>query len=608
VNTHPIDRHSFLERLGLASLVLSGFLLCYLPFLGVPDVYQVSEGREGVVVREILQGGDSVLPLRNGHIIPSKPILFHWVSWGLAELRGAYGQFELRLPSLFAGAFAIAFTFLLVAKVEGIPAGLFAGLILATCYGQVRLSTDGRVDMLFSMFVTLAICLWLRGAAIARPLTRVRQSTYASVAIACGLAFLTKGPLGLALPVCVIAGISLVEVERVRDLKYLLSPWWVLALLIPLPWYFAAAEKGSESFVGRQVFFENINRFLGRGNFENSKSPCFYFEHLWSQAAPWSLPFALLLISLIASFLCSPVTKARFQARYSQFLLRAGVVWFVVGFLLFSIAAGKRRAYLLPLLPGLALATSLFLRSWYQRLTEIGPQNFIERNCSWNVIRYAILFAIMLASVVLLLVGILAHASNTEAITNSKVRLVIEGIGYMVAEHGPLFGLYAGAYLVLALVFLFRTWRYAQPEPLVLSVLLIFQFILGSGVMFGQGIKGYTHSYRSFASVVSAEVPDGTTLNFVKTVRDESFDGFFFYFGRHVTMHSPKQSPTSAGWYLARRRWLRKQPDSFMRRVTERLEGGRRTDTDDERLVLFYLEQAPTMDEQQRLPAQLQAV
>ena len=71
-----------------------------LTFLGAGEIYQVSEGREGVVVDELLRTGEVILPLRHGSIVPSKPMLNHWVSAAAAWLHGTSDEFSLRLPSI----------------------------------------------------------------------------------------------------------------------------------------------------------------------------------------------------------------------------------------------------------------------------------------------------------------------------------------------------------------------------------------------------------------------------------------------------------------------------------------------------------------------------
>src|SRR5262245_44589533 len=78
------------------------FLLCallYLWGLGAVPFYTKGEPREATVVWEIYTNGEWILPLRNGHIIPSKPPLFHWLGTITSFVWGDLTEWTIRLPS-----------------------------------------------------------------------------------------------------------------------------------------------------------------------------------------------------------------------------------------------------------------------------------------------------------------------------------------------------------------------------------------------------------------------------------------------------------------------------------------------------------------------------
>lgn len=141
----------------------------------------------------------------------------------------------------------------------------------------------------------------------------------------------------------------------------------------------------------------------------------------------------------------------------------------------------------------------------------------------------------------------------------------------------------------------------------MLSVFMFLLIFAGPGLTLIQAIKGYTHSYREFALRVSEVVKDNQ-VSIVKQLNDESFDGFFFYFARHISYVDPVKIPNSPGYYLARREWLDQRSSNFHLRTQEILEGGRRTDLREERLVLFYLEPKIFTPQPSRLPSVSQAI
>src|SRR5262245_45295011 len=55
--------------------------ICTVLLFQSPDApfYDKQEGREALVVWEIIHSGNWILPLRNGVEIPSKPPLYHWL-------------------------------------------------------------------------------------------------------------------------------------------------------------------------------------------------------------------------------------------------------------------------------------------------------------------------------------------------------------------------------------------------------------------------------------------------------------------------------------------------------------------------------------------------
>ena len=79
--------------LGLLCVILYMWQLGELPF------YTKGQPREATVVWEIYTHGEWILPLRNGHLIPSKPPLFHWLGALCSFALGELSEFTIRLPS-----------------------------------------------------------------------------------------------------------------------------------------------------------------------------------------------------------------------------------------------------------------------------------------------------------------------------------------------------------------------------------------------------------------------------------------------------------------------------------------------------------------------------
>src|SRR5216117_2973334 len=99
------------QVLAAAALVALAVVLAALPIGS--DVYEGGEAREGLVVREMLDTGDWILPLWNGSVVPSKPPLFHWLVASSARLTGGQVTVRtLRAPSVVLAGVVVVVVFL----------------------------------------------------------------------------------------------------------------------------------------------------------------------------------------------------------------------------------------------------------------------------------------------------------------------------------------------------------------------------------------------------------------------------------------------------------------------------------------------------------------
>jgi len=113
-------------------------VLLYVRGLGEASFYSRGEPREATVVWEIYTSGEWILPLRNGHIIPSKPPLFHWLGALFSLAGGSVSELTVRLPSALLATTGVLLTYAVGTAVWGAEAGLVAGIILATSFEWAR--------------------------------------------------------------------------------------------------------------------------------------------------------------------------------------------------------------------------------------------------------------------------------------------------------------------------------------------------------------------------------------------------------------------------------------------------------------------------------------
>jgi 4-amino-4-deoxy-L-arabinose transferase-like glycosyltransferase len=332
----PIQSQALLHILLL--IALCGVL--YFPYLGRVPFFDKGEPREALAVQDIVQRGEWLFPLKRATTIPSKPPLFHWSAALTYQVTGRLDEATIRFPSALYATLGVLIIYALGRKLFGAQTGLLGGAVLATTLIYQTQALSARVDMTLCFFVTASLVLFY---ALYRGFLTSQFWYYLFYGLV-GIGTLAKGPLGILLPGLVIA--SFLALRRRWDLfaKFCFHPGVVVILVLAVGWYGLAAMRGGEGFVDHQLLRENLERFAGGSG--HSHPVYFYLPYLFSLGLPWSLFLPLAL--------WDGCKRSFFSDDDRLFTM----LWFLVMFLFFSIAMGKRSVYLLPLYPALALFTA----------------------------------------------------------------------------------------------------------------------------------------------------------------------------------------------------------------------------------------------------------
>lgn len=576
----------------LAAAVLIGAGLAILPWLSLTPVFEVSEGREGVVVREMLQTGELLLPLRHGEIVPSKPPLFHWMGYGIAKLRGTYQELELRLPSAFAGMGIVMIIALLGLQLGGMRTGILAAAILLTTYGFVQTAMDGRVDMVMSFFVVAAIGAWVSalasfdGGDLKSNVPKISNRTYLLIAVLCGFGILAKGPIGVVLPGIVIVACAF-QFAGFRGVRSVIRPAWVVSIVLSLPWYLGAYFAGQQGFVSRQLVFENVSRFFG-GTGISPKPFYFYFVEFWSYSAPWSLLFVVYAVRRVRGMIGGPEDSEDDLRRFRA-TEKLSLTWIVSLVVFLSLSVGKRRAYLTPVLPALALLLGNMISLSFGRLkvslshkTPRQRKVFQAGIAVWCIVA---LGGIATGAVALFFLGEPAPGQG-------ELRQTLAALHQILSEHQPLVGPWYFFYAAASLLCWRLAFRAASPAFLwaaIFSFAALVTNVIGDTLISAKGLR---MTFTTFARELRTKFPTEPEFTFIKKREDENFDGFFFLFGRRVRIHDSDTPVLTPGYYLSRRSWLDVQNEEFKKNVEELLTGGKLKDGRSDQVVAFRLKAA----------------
>ncbi len=310
--------------------------------LSVPD-----EGRYAEIAREMAATGDYLTPRLNGVKYLEKPALFYWLESLSIKLFGLK-EFTLRLwPALFAllGCLAV---YGAGKRLYGRRSGIIAAVVLATSSLYYALSRIIILDMPVTVLLTVALLLFLIGTH-ETPGPKRRFFLWGFYAFA-ALAVMTKGLIGILIPVMVI-GAWIVILWEWRMLRTIYLPSGLLIfLLIAVPWHILVGRANPE-FFNFYFIHEHFQRYLTK--IHGRYHPDWYF-----------IPILILGLFPWTAFLVQAVTysapsswRERHEHRDALFLM----LWAGLVFLFFSASDSKLIPYILPVVPPLSILIGRYL-------------------------------------------------------------------------------------------------------------------------------------------------------------------------------------------------------------------------------------------------------
>jgi len=240
----------------------------------------------------------------------------------------------------------------------GATATLGAALLLTT-FEFADNARRAQLDVLLALFETLAlVAFWHIDRGIGR-----RRTGQLLLHASLGLAVLTKGPVGILVPVLVMIGFLIWE-RRIGDIRRAFPWWgWLLSFGPGLAWIAAAIALAPPGFFGAAVVDNLFGRFFAGSS--HDRPFYYYFYQFPAETLPW---FLLAPVVWWAARRCVFVPSASDEERRAwRFLL----AWVAATFVFFTLSTGKRGLYLVPLLPAVALLLADALGRWVEAVHRI---------------------------------------------------------------------------------------------------------------------------------------------------------------------------------------------------------------------------------------------
>ena len=342
-------------------LAVIAYALVLISGLFVPMI--VNAAKYAQVSREIVESGDWINLHIAGDAYEQKPPLLFWIGAIAYKLFG-FSQFSYKIAVIIASFSGIFGTYKLGKLLYSKEIGLLAAIMLSTSLGYFHFHNDIHTDTLLADMVILAI--WQ----LAAFLERKQKINFILGLVFTGLAMLTKGPVGLAIPTFAI-GSHLFFKKKYKEIFHLR---WLIAIpivgIIILPALWGLFNQfGIE---GLKFYFWTNNAGRITGSYQGHSNDFLFPIHTSAYLlAPWTIfAFAGLILQIREKI----KNKINDQVKNEYYTL-GGIVIFL---LILAVSKSKMPHYLLSLLPLFMILAARWMVEIYEKTKNKRLLNFLR--------------------------------------------------------------------------------------------------------------------------------------------------------------------------------------------------------------------------------------
>lgn len=322
---------------------IAAALLLWAYFAGLPIDVTRDAGKYATVAKEIFQNSNYINLTVHGDAYDQKPPLLFWLG-ALGFAIGDISNFWFKLPLLLVVFFGLYSAFRLGQTLYNKRVGYLTLFLMAFSFIYPFYSMDIHTDTPMQAFIAFA--LWQ----LADFIKTKRNQSWILGFIGIGLAMLSKGPLGAAIPAFAILGHLLLK----KDFKAFADYRWyagvLLAFVVVSPALIGLVNQFGWDGI---VFFfweNNVGRLTGTYVQPNS-DPVFYVHNLLYLFLPWSILF---YISAFYEF--KALFKNRFRA--PEYFTFTGI-W--IYFIILNASKSQLPNYIFGIMPLIALLTAKWI-------------------------------------------------------------------------------------------------------------------------------------------------------------------------------------------------------------------------------------------------------
>lgn len=362
--------------------------------------------------RQMLVTGDWITPIFNGETRFDKPALIYWCQ-AIAYIIIGVNEWSVRLPSAMAAVGVIGLTFYTVHwyfsqkdQLEQVSqptrrnfTAMLAAAMVALSPEMIVWGRTGVSDMMLTGCMASALLCFFLGYASQQqqqaqfPLSLFPNSWYLACYVLIAGAILSKGPVGIVLPVLII-GAFIIYVGNIRKVLKEMRIFTGMLIIFGLsaPWYLLVSWRNGWNYINSFFGYHNVERFT---------------EVVNGHSAPWYFYFLVVLLGFApySVYLPAAMARTRFwqrshwrncQERSQQFGLFA-CIWFITIFGFFNIAVTKLPSYLLPLMPAVGILIALLWSDFFpENKSDIPSASSVLKISAWTNVILATVLAVAL--------------------------------------------------------------------------------------------------------------------------------------------------------------------------------------------------------------------
>jgi hypothetical protein len=306
----------------------------------------VDSAKYAAIARNILESGDLIHLKIHGEPYMHKPPLLFWMSAASYSIFGI-SMFAYKLPNLLYSFLGIYSVYRLGTLIYGKRTGIIAAFMYSVSEAVILMLMDVHTDLLLTTNIIFGV--WQLTEYLENKKTYNLLLGFTGI----GLAMISKGALGLAIPVFTIGGYLLFK----KDFRTLFSIIWLAGIPVIMLIIYPALKGVYDQFgiEGLKFYFwsNNIDRI--KGDYSQGRHDYFFVIHtLIYFFLPWSL---YSFSAFVKDFRVWRNSGFKFENKKDA-LNYSGIVFLA---LIISVSSQQAPHYLLPIIPFVSILTARFI-------------------------------------------------------------------------------------------------------------------------------------------------------------------------------------------------------------------------------------------------------